>query len=110
MKEVAAPSGKIEIPFIKGTAGPYIHSFSKGRPLLPVNTNSLYERVGRTTREIHISFIQGAAAPSSKIEIPLGSEAARKLSISFMKGAAAASPKIGIPFLKEAAGPLEKMR
>ena len=95
---------------MKGTAGPYIHSFSKERPLLPVNTDSLYERVGQTTREIHISFIQGAAAPSSKIEIPLGREAAGKSSTSFMKGAAAASPKIGIPFLKEAGGPLEKMR
>src|ERR1700678_2394320 len=95
MKEAAAPSGKIEVPFLKGMAGPYLYSFSKGRPLHPVNIKSLEQRGGRKVRyilyersgrslgknidslykrdgwTIHISFFEVAAAPSSKYKFPL---------------------------------------
>ena len=38
---------------------------------------------------MHMSFVKGAAALSSKIEIPFSKEAAGMLGISFMKEAAA---------------------
>ena len=58
IKEAAAHSVTILIPFTKGAAGPF--------------------------KKMHISFIKGAAALPSKIEIPFSKKAAGRVGISFV--------------------------
>src|ERR1700678_3383483 len=100
---------------MKGTAGPYMYSFSKGRPPLPIHENSLWQRGGRRVwyilcersgrslsstrdslyerdgRTIHISFFKVAAAPSSKYKFSVAKRRPLlqvKLEIPFIKGTA----------------------
>ena len=63
MKEAAAHSVTIQIPFMKGAA--------------------------RRFEKMHLSFMKGAAALSAKIEFPFRKAVAVTLGISFMKEAAA---------------------
>src|ERR1700678_1417050 len=82
MKEAAAHSVTILIPFMKGAGGPL--------------------------EKMHISCIKWSAALYRKIEIPFSKEAAGMLGMSFMKEAAAHSVTILIPFMKGAARPFKK--